>query len=65
MDIDSIMQNLVVFARENVIVTVIISISILYLLYRRPKVLLSISLFLMAAYGLAWLFEKLSKTGLG
>jgi len=65
MDIESIIQQLIVYARENVIVAVIIGITIIYLLFRHPKVLLLIALFFVTAYGMAQIFDKLSKAGLG
>ena len=64
MDIDSIIQNLIVFTRENVIVAVITGLTIIYLMFRQLKLLLSIVVFLLTAYGVAQLFERLSKMGL-
>ena len=65
MNIDSIIQNVIVYAKDNIIVASIIGLFILFLLFRHPKILLIVALFLMAAYGLAWLFEKLAQYGLG
>ncbi len=65
MDIESIIQYVIAFTQDNIIVSVTIGFFILFLLFRHPKILLTITLFFMAAYGLAWLFEMLSKTGLG
>ncbi len=65
MDIDIIIQNLTVFVQDNMIVAVIIGALILYLLFRRPKILLTIIFFLLVAYGVAWLFEVLAEKGLG
>lgn len=65
MDIDGIIQNITVFAQDNIIVTVVIGLFILYLLVRHPKVLLTLIALGALAYGLAWLFEKLRRTGLG
>ena len=64
MDIESIIQELTVYVQDNIVVSVIVGLFIIFLLFRHPKVLLTISLFLMAAYGLAWLFDILAKTGL-
>jgi len=65
MDIDGIIQEITVFAQDNIVVAVVIGLFTLFLLIRHPKVLLSIVLFLMVAYGLAWLFALLATYGLG
>ena len=65
MDIESIIQDIVAFTQDNILVSVVIGFFILFLLIRHPKVLLIVILFLMVAYGLAWLFGKLSTYGLG
>ena len=65
MDIESIIQYIITFTQDNIIVSVIIGIFILFLLLRHPKYLLTIILVFVAAHGLAWLFDMLSKTGLG
>ena len=65
MNIESMIQELIVFVQDNIIVSVVIGLFILFLLIRHPKVLLTGILFLMAAYGLAWLFGKLATYGLG
>ncbi len=65
MDIDSIIQNVIEFTQDNIIVSVVVGIFLLFLLFRHTKILLFTTLFFMVAYGLAWLFEMLSHTGLG
>ena len=60
MFIDEIFQKITVFTQNNIIVSVVIGIFILFLLFRQVKILLIIILFFMAAYGLAWLSEMLS-----
>lgn len=65
MDIEIIIRTLTVFVQDNLIVASIIGLLILYLIFRHPKVLLTITLFIMAVYGVAWLFEKLAAKGLG
>lgn len=65
MNIDAIVQDTAQFVQENVVVAVIIGLFVLFLLFRHPKVLLSIIIFFMLAYGLAALFEMLSTKGLG
>lgn len=59
MNIESIIQNITVFAQDNIIVTVVIGLFILYLLIRHPKVLLLITFLLVVAYGLAEFFDQL------
>ena len=65
MDIERIIQDLFVFIQDNIIVSVIVGLFIIFLLFRHPKVLLTISVFLMVAYGLAWIFDVLATTSLG
>ena len=65
MDIDGIIQTITGYVQDNIVVSVIIGLFIIFLLFRHPKKLLVIVLFFMAAYGLAWLFEMLSTKGLG
>ena len=64
MNIDSIIHELTLYVQDNIIVSVIVGLFIIFLLFRHPKVLLTIILFFMAAYGLAWIFDMLAKTGL-
>jgi Flp pilus assembly protein TadB len=69
MDIESKIQDLLVVMQgniqDNILVSVVIGLFIIFLLFRHPKILLVVLLFLMAAYGLAWLFERLAQYGLG
>ena len=65
MDLAGIIQEITVFAQNNILVSVVIGLFMIFLLFRHPKVLLIVALFLMAAYGLAWLFERLAQYGLG
>ena len=65
MDLAGIIQEITVFAQNNILVSVVIGLFMIFLLFRHPKVLLTVALFLMAAYGLAWLFERLAQYGLG
>lgn len=59
MDIDSIIQTITVFAQNNIIVTSIVGLFILFLLFRHPKVLLLVIVLLALAFGVAELFEQL------
>jgi len=65
MDIEGLIQKITVFTQDNLTVTVVLGIFVVFLLLRHPKKLFSIVLFLIVAYGLAWLFEMLSTKGLG
>jgi hypothetical protein len=47
--------------QENIIVSLVLGIFVIFLAIRKPKVLLAIIIVITAAYVLAWLFEKLSK----
>ncbi len=62
MDIDGIIQNITVFAQDNIIVAVVISLFLLYLLVRHPKVLLTVIAIGALVFGLTWLFETLRNT---
>jgi len=65
MDIESKIQELTLFAQDNILVSVVICLFIIYLLFRHPKILLTVIIFFVVANGLAWLFDKLAKAGLG
>lgn len=60
MDIDGIVQEITMFTQNNIIVSAVIGIFLLFLLFRQFKIFLGIVLFFMAAYGLARLFKMLS-----
>jgi len=65
MDIDGIFNSIVRYVQANPVVTAATSISMLILLFWRPKIFLILISIVAAAYGLAILFGKLAETGLG
>lgn len=65
MDVDAIIQDIIVYVQDNIIVAAILGLFFLFLLFRHPKILLTLLGIAAMAYGVAWLFEKLAQTGLG
>ncbi len=65
MDISSIFNKIVIYVQANPVVTAATSISMLILLFWRPKIFFILISIVAAAYGLAILFGKLAETGLG
>ena len=65
MDISEAYNILLRYVRANPVGTVAASVSMLILLFWRPKIFLILISIVAAAYGLAILFGKLAETGLG
>ena len=65
MDINSIFNTIVTNVKANPVETAATSISLLILLFWRPKIFFILISIVAAAYGLAILFGKLAETGLG
>jgi len=65
MDINSIFNSIVINVKANPVETAATSISLLILLFWRPKIFLILISIVAVAYGLAILFGKLAETGLG
>ncbi len=65
MDINKIFNIVVTNIQVNPVGTVAGAVSLLILLFWRPKIFLIVISIAAAAYGLAILFGKLAATGLG
>ena len=65
MDINSIFNTIVTNVKANPVETAATSISLLILLFWRPKIFLILISIVAAAYGVSILFGKLAATGLG
>jgi hypothetical protein len=65
MDINSIFNTIVTHVKANPVETAATSVSLLILLFWRPKIFLILISIVAVAYGLAILFGKLAATGLG
>jgi presenilin-like A22 family membrane protease len=65
MDINSIFNKIVTYVQANPVVSATTSISMLILLFWRPKIFFILISIVAVAYGLAILFGKLAETGLG
>ena len=59
MDIDGIIQEITMFAQDNIVVAAIVGLFSLFLLIRHPKVLLIVIVIVALAFGLAELFDYL------
>ncbi len=65
MDINGIFNSIVRYVQANPVVTATTSVSLLILLFWRPKIFFILISIVAMAYGLAILFGKLAETGLG
>lgn len=64
MDFNEMAQNIIDLAGGNPVVAAAGAFVVLFLLFRKPKLLLVLVLFTLAAKGVMLLFDKLSGTGL-
>lgn len=65
MNADAVIKDITAYVQNNIIVTIVLGIFVLFLLFRHPKVLFMLVGFGILAYGVARLFERLARTGLG
>ncbi len=64
MQIDRIVQDCINYAQDNIAVSIVGAVVLLFLLYTRPKIVLALFLVAMGAAGVTEIFDMLNDTGL-
>ncbi len=62
MQIDRIVQDCINYAQDNIAVSIVGAVVLLFLLYMRPKIVLALFLVAMGAAGVTEIFDMLNDT---
>ncbi len=65
MDYNKILQDALNYAQDNLAASISAAVILLFLLFKRPKILFVLILIALAALGIMQLFQGLDATGLG